>query len=61
MSKPFTIDKQAEDEFLRIYEVDPDLCKCGHSHFNHHGECGGFCLVSGCECREFEGVIKHGC
>lgn len=62
--KPFTIDKQAEDEFLRIYEVIPDtspMCKCSHTHFHHLGECGGMCLAPECECREFEERENDGC
>jgi hypothetical protein len=38
--------------------MDYDVCQCGHSHFWHHGEDGGMCLVQGCDCKVFAAVIK---
>lgn len=30
------------------------LCKCGHDYEQHEGLTGGMCLVSRCECLEFD-------
>ena len=41
-------------------EVDPEeICKCGCTRFNHHGEKGdGRCVESDCLCHSFDPVTK---
>jgi hypothetical protein len=61
--KSHQLPRAAAQTVLAIEQIDGkpmncDVCRCSHSHFWHHGEDGGMCLVQGCDCKVFAAVIK---